>query len=64
MRKIKWSKRRENGKRQCMYCGGCVASCPTGALELKDNKIIWNKLKCIECRDCVNACPEGMLRLE
>lgn len=64
MRKITWSDRRDNGKRQCMYCGQCVAVCPTGALELKDNKVVFNKFKCIECGDCINGCPEGMLEFK
>jgi len=46
---------------KCLYCGGCVSVCPTGALELKETKIIWNKDKCINCGACTKFCPVGAL---
>jgi len=49
---------------KCLYCGGCVSVCPTGALELKETKIIFNKEKCIDCGACLKFCPVGALKNE
>ncbi len=44
---------------KCGYCGACVSVCPTGSLELTENKLIINNGKCEDCRRCSIVCPLG-----
>lgn len=47
----------------CGQCGGCVAVCPFGALELfVSGLLIRNKL-CTLCENCVIFCPVGALEI-
>lgn len=51
-------------ERKCDGCGACAASCPFGALELRDGKPELNAA-CRVCGLCVKACPRGaVLKLE
>ena len=49
---------------RCDLCKVCVSACPTKALEIKNNKLIFNKDKCIYCYSCVSACPEKAIKLK
>ncbi len=50
--------------RVCGECGGCVAVCSVGALELLSSGLrIKNKL-CTLCENCVIFCPTGALRFK
>jgi|WetSurSiteA1Bulk_404760.scaffolds.fasta_scaffold14071_2 uncharacterized protein len=40
----------------CIGCGDCEKVCPTGALEVIDEKITLDKRKCIGCASCMAAC--------
>ena len=50
-------------KNTCVLCGGCVASCPNGALEITD-EIILDEEKCILCGACADSCPVGAISIE
>jgi ferredoxin len=54
----------KNNPKKCCYCGGCVAVCPVGALELDETKIVYDEKKCIRCGACVKICPVGAMKLE
>lgn len=41
---------------KCTSCGACVETCPTKALEMKDDKVVWDKKKCVECDACIKTC--------
>ncbi|MFO7966431.1 MAG: 4Fe-4S dicluster domain-containing protein [Archaeoglobaceae archaeon] len=49
----------------CIGCGRCVNSCPTGALELKD-ETAWLKEEklCDGFGSCIAVCPENALFIE
>ncbi len=48
----------------CTGCGDCVATCPTGALELVDGKARLVRLAdCAYCGDCEMLCPQGAIAL-
>ena len=43
----------------CIHCGLCVKSCPTGAIEFdyKTRHIVFDqKYLCVECCSCVYTC--------
>jgi ferredoxin len=48
----------------CGECGGCVAVCPVGALELLSYGLKVKRDLCNLCENCVIFCPVGALRLE
>lgn len=48
---------------KCQACGICVKNCPIGALNLNDDKIIFNNDKCIYCRECEAICPVTAIKL-
>lgn len=39
----------------CVGCGGCVGSCPFGAIELLDGRFHIDSQRCIQCRECVGS---------
>lgn len=49
-------------KDKCLKCGGCVAVCPVGALELANFPEIDTK-KCILCGICAKACPISAIKV-
>lgn len=47
----------------CTGCGLCVANCPMGNIELKDDKPIFNN-NCIVCLRCYYSCPNKSIHNE
>src|SRR5438105_5826350 len=48
----------------CVSCGACAETCPTGALMLRERDLQTYELdivRCIYCGDCVEVCPHGAL---
>ncbi|MDA8217486.1 MAG: FAD-dependent oxidoreductase [Dehalococcoidales bacterium] len=48
----------------CVSCGACAETCPTGALMLRERVVERYELdisRCIFCGDCVEVCPHGAL---
>lgn len=45
-------------RRQCIGCGTCVQTCPTGAMKAPGN---WAFDECTSCFKCVDTCPAGAL---
>lgn len=41
----------------CTSCGSCIASCPYGAIEIKEDKTVIDLSKCNLCGACVKECP-------
>jgi len=48
----------------CGECGGCVAVCAYGALELLPSGLKIEPHLCSLCEDCCTFCPTGALRIE
>ncbi len=42
---------------ECISCGVCTASCPTGAIEMGAEHYEINPDTCIDCGICVAECP-------
>lgn len=40
----------------CSDCGLCVKQCPTEALYIKENIVMWDKEKCCNCDKCIKEC--------
>ena len=41
----------------CTRCGKCVRNCPTGNIEIEDDKVVFDNA-CIWCMRCVYSCPK------
>ena len=47
---------------ECIGCGSCVGTCPTGALSLSDMSYAECDFDvCIGCFACVDACPLNII---
>ena len=38
----------------------CIRSCPTKAIRIRQNKIIYFDDLCVDCGACINSCPENV----
>ena len=47
----------------CIGCGACIESCPTEALEMKDEKAKVDAEKCVDCGACIDECPVESISL-
>lgn len=57
---MSWQIKRE----MCLRCGGCVAVCPTEALNLTENGLVVDEEECIDCGNCEKVCPVGAITVE
>ena len=48
----------------CIQCAGCVAVCPTQALDMYGLELHCDDARCIGCDFCGRFCPVAALRLE
>ena len=49
----------------CVGCGDCVTFCPTGAIEVKSDKLARIERRCcIECAACIDACGENAIQMQ
>lgn len=46
---------------ECIACGVCVDSCPSGVLELEDVATVADGDACVACGACLDACPAGAI---
>lgn len=46
----------------CVNCFLCEENCPTGAVELIENRVVLDNDKCIRCTECTHHCPVGALK--
>ena len=55
-----------NDVSQCILCGMCERSCPSGALTVDRKTGEWriNPFACIQCGACVEACPKKCLSMD
>ncbi len=46
--------------KECIACGLCAQSCPSGAVHPGDDqKPVFAKENCLYCGDCIKVCPSG-----
>ncbi len=49
----------------CKGCGICVAFCPTGVLEMRNQKaVVAHSDKCVRCYLCARRCPDFAIGVE
>ena len=46
----------------CVNCFLCEENCPTGAVELIEDRVVLDNDKCIRCVECTHHCPVGALK--
>lgn len=49
----------ETDARTCVLCGGCVRSCPSGAITLDEDSVLTEAALCLRCCACTRVCPAG-----
>lgn len=47
----------------CNLCSECVESCPTDALTVADDKLVYDGNVCQFCEVCMDVCPEYTIRV-
>lgn len=45
----------------CISCGACADTCPTGAISAGDERYVIDQDTCISCGACVDSCPTGAI---
>ncbi len=63
-----WAKFSDLGKKyfvddSCNGCGLCNEICPSGCIQMKEGKPIWQSGKCESCMACINYCPVQSIQL-
>lgn len=48
---------------KCQVCAICAKNCPTSALKLDNDKIIFEENECISCRECEVLCPLDAIKI-
>ncbi|MGL5540579.1 MAG: YjjW family glycine radical enzyme activase [Erysipelotrichaceae bacterium] len=41
----------------CTHCGKCVPTCPSQALTIVNNQVVWDESLCTQCGTCLQVCP-------
>ena len=49
---------------KCTGCEGCLDSCPSEAIVMKDDKAIIVVDNCVDCGACVDECPVEAISME
>ncbi|MGB4984853.1 MAG: YjjW family glycine radical enzyme activase [Erysipelotrichaceae bacterium] len=44
---------------KCLNCGDCVKTCPSKALSMVDNKVVYDQSKCVDCDACIHTCKHS-----
>jgi len=56
--RAKWRRNEDRTQGDCIDCGLCVSTCPTG-IDIRDGL----QMECIACTQCIDACEEVMDRV-
>jgi ferredoxin len=48
---------------KCVSCGHCEKICNFGAIQVRDEKRVYDVVACVGCELCVEHCPKGALNL-
>lgn len=56
--RIKGTRPRPEGAGDCIECGMCVRTCPTG-IDIRDGL----QMECVHCTQCIDACDEIMVKI-
>jgi len=49
--------------KDCVGCGRCISSCPTGAIKLTKKKAAIDQGLCIGCAKCISLCPKSAVKI-
>jgi len=48
----------------CIACAACIDACPTKAISMKGERIIFDYSKCLSCFCCMEACPSAAIKVK
>jgi pyruvate formate lyase activating enzyme len=43
-------------EKNCFLCGDCIPACAAGSIQMKGERLTWDRSKCNQCFDCVETC--------
>lgn len=49
---------------ECVSCGACESTCPSGAIAMGDGKYEVDAATCVSCGACADSCPTGAIAEE
>jgi len=55
----RWRKKQERTSGDCIDCGLCVSTCPTG-IDIREGGL---QMECVACTQCIDACDSVMERI-
>ena len=48
----------------CISCGSCTETCPSGAITEGDPHYVIDASKCVDCGACADGCPVSAIAAE
>ena len=48
----------------CTRCAACIEICPTKAISMKNDRIVFDYSKCIACFCCQESCPSSAIKVK
>ncbi len=48
----------------CVSCATCIKACPTKAIRIKNERIVFDYSKCIACFCCQESCPAAAIKIK
>jgi uncharacterized protein (DUF362 family)/Pyruvate/2-oxoacid:ferredoxin oxidoreductase delta subunit len=51
-------------QKNCIKCASCIKACPSKAIALKDDMLVFDYHKCISCFCCQEVCPKAAIKIK
>lgn len=48
----------------CIKCAACIKACPSKAISMKDDRLVFDYSECISCFCCQEVCPSAAIKIK